>query len=564
MVALNADIVGYSRLIADDYEGTTATIADLHHLVDGRIGEQGGTIANFVGDAFMAVFETVEGAVQAAIGITTEVEKRNETLPEGRWVRFRMGIEQGDAGVTEGKYHGDALNVAARIQAIAPAGGIAVSGGVYRALDEPALRFRSMGRKRLKNIPEQVEVYELADLPSHGSGRGLDRSLALEAPTMALLPIHTEGVDDRVRSGAGLIRAELLHRLSRVPGLEVVDAGPEPVQGGPQSTARYMLETGVHQFGERARVFATLFDVTTMNVVKSHKWSVGVDEMFALADEIADEVARAVEVELIVGTPAGLISRLDDRRSIEQVYLGWYHLRNDTKEGWARALELFGQVAEKHPEQPYGHVLVGFAEWLGVAQGWTADPAAMLEDARKHAATAREVGDPTGMSMAVDAAALMSLGRVDEAMRAMDGLEAIRPTCDVTYGLEASVRRFFGEWERAVELLDLAMRLTGINKPWYPTVKAASLYVGGQLERASALAEALLEYQPNNLEALLVLAASQMELGMERRARATAQLAAERFPSVDPAAWLDGNPYQRREVVARWKQQLARAGMVEH
>jgi len=166
------------------------------------------------------------------------------------------------------------------------------------------------------------------------------------------------------------------------------------------------------------------------------------------------------------------------------------------------------------------------------------------------------------MSQAVEAAVLMSRGEVDAALAQLDNLAIVRPTCDITFGLEGSVRRYLGQWEQAVELLDTAMRLTGINKPWYPTVKATALFVGGRLDEASSLAEGVLEYQPNNLEALLVLAAAQTELGLERRARATGELIRSRFPSVDVNEWLEKTPYQRRELVERWKGDLMSAGAI--
>ena len=499
--------------------------------------------------------------LRTAIAITTAVEERNAELPATRRVRFRMGMDQGPVTVAEGNHHGDALNIAARIQAIAPAGGLAVSGRVYRAVDEPALRFRAMGRQQLKNIPEQVDVYEFFDLPSDRRQRPVNRSLALEQPTLAILPIHTEMVDDTVRATAGMIRHDLIHRLSALPDLEVVDAPTEPGRG-PASSARYMVETGVHQYGSNVRVFAVLFDMDTMNVIKSHKWMTTVDEMFAVSETLASEVAQSVEVELVVGEPARLYADLDDPAAIEKVYLGWYHLRNDTKEGWHRALDMFGDVARSHPSNPYGFVLSGFALWLGATNGWTPDTDAALTQAVELAQQGAAAGDPTGMAQAVEAAVLMSRGEVGEALSKLDHLEIIRPTCDITYGLEGSVRRYLGQWERAVELLDVAMRLTGINKPWYPTVKASSLFVGGRLDEAATLAEGVLDYQPNNLEALLVLAAAQVELGLERRSRATAELVKERFPAVDVEAWLDKTPYQRREIVDRWKGDLASAGAI--
>lgn len=562
LVALNADVVGYSALVAEDFEGTTATMAEYHRLVEATVAGNGGSVANFVGDNFMAVFDDAMAGLKAAIAVSAAVERRNADLPDTRRLQFRMGMDLGPVAAVEGDYLGDALNIAARIQAIAPAGGLAVSGRVYRELDEPALRFRPMGRQRLKNIPEQVDVYQFADLPSDGRESLRRDSLSLESPTLAVLPSHSENVDDAVRSAVGMIRLDLIHRLSMVPDLDVIDAPAEPGEG-PGSTARYMVETGVHQFGERVRVYAVLFDMDTMNVVKSHKWMTNVDELFELSEEIADEVAHSVDVELVVGEPARFYAELEDPAAIEKVYLGWYHLRNDTKEGWHRALQLFGEVAQSHPEQPYGFVLSGFALWLGAANGWIEDVDAALSEAIDLAKRGAAVGDPTGMAQAVEAAVLMSNGRVDEAVSRLDSLQNIRPTCDITYGLEGSLRRYLGQWERAVELLDLAMRLTGINKPWYPTVKASSLFVGGRLAEAAALSEGVLEYQPNNLEALLVLAAAQVEQGLERRARATADLIKERFPLIDVQEWLDETPYQRREIVDRWKGDLTSAGAID-
>jgi class 3 adenylate cyclase/TolB-like protein len=561
-VALNADVVGYSALVADDVETTTSAMSDYYELVSSQVERNGGTLANFVGDSFMAIFEDAMEALKAAIAICKEVEHRNASVLTTRQVRFRMGMDKGPVTFAAGNHHGDALNIAARIQAIARPGGVAVSGRVYRALDEPALRFRPMGRQSLKNIPGEVDVYEFSDLPSGGWEASDQRSLALEAPTLAVLPSHTEMVDDTVRAAVAMIRSDLIHSLSSMPDLRLIDVPDEPDQR-PDAAARYMIETGVHQFGDSVRVFAVLFDVTTMNVVKSHKWATTVGDMFALSDRVAEEATRSVEVELVVGEPARLYAELDDPEAIQQIYLGWYHLRNETKEDWQRAVQLFDHVARIHPDQPYGFVLGGFAAWLGTASQWVADRDLALARAEELAKRGAEVGDPTGMAQAVQAAVLMSRGEVDAALAMLDHLEIVRPTCDVTYGLEGSVRRYLGQWEHAVELLDKAMRLTGINKPWYPTVKASSLFLGNRLEEAASLAQGVLDYQPNNLEALMVLAASQVELGLERRARATGDLIKQRFPTVDVEAWLDKTPYQRREIVDRWKDDLTSAGAIE-
>ena len=281
------------------------------------------------------------------------------------------------------------------------------------------------------------------------------------------------------------------------------------------------------------------------------------DGILTLSEEIASEVGRAIEVEVVVGAPAGLYAELDDPDAIEDVYLGWFHMRSDTREGWDEALRLFSQVADGHPDAPYGYVLRAYALWLGASYGWTPDPVSTFHEVRELAQRAKGMGDPTGMGQALDAAALMSLGEIEAAAETMDHLEIVRPTCDVTYALGGSVRRYLGDWQEAIDLLDIAMRLTGVNKPWYPTVKACSLFIGNRLEDAAAVAEGVLEVQPNNLEALLVLAAAQHELGLDRRAEATADEIRRRFPATDIGAWLAESPYRDDAITDRWSSDLA-------
>jgi adenylate cyclase len=563
MVALNADVVAYSRLMADDLDATTATMEEYAALAERQIVESDGTLVNFVGDNFMAVFDDAVAAVRAAIAITTEVEARNATRDPSRQARFRMGLDQGPVTVSDQQYFGDALNIAARIQALARAGGISASGRVYRALDEPALRFRPTGNRRLKNIPGEVDVYEFDGLPSDGGLGEAPRPLRLETPTLAVLPIHVEMVDEPLRATLGVLRKDLIHRLTRIAQLNVIDAKAEPGSQGRSDAARYMLETGAHQAGDDVRIYVELLDVTTMNVVKALKWTAKAADLLSLSDSIADEVARTVEVEIIVGAPAGLYADLEDPEAIEHIYLGWYQLTSGTLEGWTRSLELFGRVARSHPDQTFGHVLSAFANWVGVSSGWATDPETTLGLALDQARLGREIGDQTGLARMVEAAVLMSQGYAQEALASIEKAEIIRPTCDVTFGLEGSVRRYMGQWDRAVDLTDTAMRLTAVNKPWYPTVKACSLYLGGRVEQASTVAEMVLEHQPQNLEALLVLTAAQVELGLERRARATGELIRSRYPSVDIARWLDDSPYQDREMIDRWKSALIAAGAID-
>ena len=114
LVALNADIASYSKLLADDPVSTTTTLEKYHTLVSATVSKNNGFVVAFVGDNFMAVFEGIRDAMQVAISITSEIEKYNLKVSNQKMVRFRMGLDVGEITISDNQYYGDALNVAAR------------------------------------------------------------------------------------------------------------------------------------------------------------------------------------------------------------------------------------------------------------------------------------------------------------------------------------------------------------------------------------------------------------------------------------------------------------------
>ncbi len=565
--ALNADVVSYTRLLADAPESTAAAMSRFRTLVGIAIGEAGGILVNFVGDNFMATFDSAPDALSAALVISREVAEDNAEKLEFERVRFRMGIDAGTMIVNEhGQHLGDVLNIAARIQSIAKAGGLSVSSVVYTALDEPAMRFRSVGPKHFKGVPEPVHVYEFSDLPADDdTSHRPRRVLSLENPTVAVLPMNVEGLGEEAVAAGRLLLMDLLNALVSIPSLDVVDVsqseGRFDEDAAPPANVRYMLTTGMVGIGPRLRVYAALTEVGAMSNVWGGKWDSTLEEVFDLAERFTADIKRAFEIELIVGEPARIYSDLGDAAGLAKVYEGWYKLTTGTREGWARAIELFEELVESYPENPLGYGLAAFTHWAGAAQGASSDPAASLAMARKRAEWGIEHEDPTGLSHMVLAAVCLEEGDAEEALKQAESASIVRPTCDVTYAMEASVRRYLGQWDEAVVLIDHAMGLSPVTKPWYPTVLASSYYIGQRYEEAAATADEVVSYQPNNLEALLILAASQAALGLERRAHATANIIKDRFPGTRRDEWLDSNPYQDAAFVERWRSDLESAGL---
>lgn len=164
---LAADVVGYSRLMHDNEEGTLATLTAHRAIVDELIAIGHGKIAGTAGDSVLAEFASVVDAVRTAVAIQQALAKANEPLPEESRMQFRIGINVGDVMVKDGDIFGDGVNVAARLEGVAEPGGICVTRGVRDHLrDRMEYKFEDLGEHRVKNIARPVRVFRVSFDPN--------------------------------------------------------------------------------------------------------------------------------------------------------------------------------------------------------------------------------------------------------------------------------------------------------------------------------------------------------------------------------------------------------------
>src|SRR6266849_6769533 len=151
---LSADVVEYSRLMAEDEEQTVKTFGGHKQIFESLVTLHRGRVFNTAGDAILAEFTSAVEAVRCATEIQAALRTRNDQLPPSRQVRFRIGINLGDVMVQGQDLLGDGVNVAARLQGAAEPGGICLSGSVYDQIrNKLSLSFMSLGEKTFKNIP---------------------------------------------------------------------------------------------------------------------------------------------------------------------------------------------------------------------------------------------------------------------------------------------------------------------------------------------------------------------------------------------------------------------------
>lgn len=242
-----ADIAGYSRLVAEDEEETLRRLASYRSVMDDFIVRAGGRIFNTAGDAVLAEFSSAVEAVRCAIDIQESLRTRNLAYPSSRQMSFRIGITVGDVVERDGDLLGDGVNIAARLEGLAPVGGICISRSVHEQVaNKLSVQFADIGEQQVKNIPTPVHAYKIEMRSDDGR---IEPQSPKPQPTKSEQPKRAAWLMPAVTAAACVVAvaaataAYLMIARTAQPGSSVasVDARPSPVAaepGGPPAPAR--------------------------------------------------------------------------------------------------------------------------------------------------------------------------------------------------------------------------------------------------------------------------------------------------------------------------------------
>ncbi len=159
---LSADVKGYSRLMGEDEEATIRTLTTYRELISSLIQQHRGRVVDSPGDNLLAEFASVVDAVRCAVKIQHALKTKNAELPEHRQMQFRIGINLGDVIVEGERIYGDGVNIAARLESLAEAGGLCISGTVYDQVETKLLlTYEYLGEQTVKNIAKPVRVFRV-------------------------------------------------------------------------------------------------------------------------------------------------------------------------------------------------------------------------------------------------------------------------------------------------------------------------------------------------------------------------------------------------------------------
>ena len=303
---LAADVVGYSRLMGADEEGTHERLkGHRRELVDPKITEHHGRIVKTTGDGILVEFPSVVDAVRCAVEVQREMPERNNTVPADRRIEFRIGINIGDIIIEDEDIFGDGVNVAARLEALAEPGGICVSRVVRdQVRDKLDFAFEDQGAQQVKNIARAVHIYRVAMVENARAKAPLSLP---DKPSIAVLPFANMSGDPEQEYFADGMVEEIITALSQIRWLFVIARNStftykgravDVKQVGRELGVRYVLEGSVRKAGTQVRITGQLIDALTDVHLWASRFDGSLENIFELQDRVAVSVAGVIEPAL--------------------------------------------------------------------------------------------------------------------------------------------------------------------------------------------------------------------------------------------------------------------------
>jgi adenylate cyclase len=477
----SADVKGYSLLMADDEEATVTTINAYRELMTDLVERHDGRVVDAKGDNILAEFSSIVDAVRCAVQIQKELALRNAGLPEHRRMEFRIGINLGDVIEEQGGIYGEGVNIAARLEGLAEPGTVYISGTVYDQVEGKLdLGFDYLGEQQVKNIVKPIRVYKVltesasteldADQKTFPEEKGFSLP---DKPSIAVLPFTNMSGDSGQDYIADGITETIIACLSKISEMFVISRNSTFIYKGKSVKiqevgrnlgVRYILEGSVQKVGERVRITAQLIDATTGHHLWAERYDRSMEDFFNLQDEITQEIAIALQVELTEGERARAYRTTKNLEAWACVVQGAGCFRLFTREDNAKARKLAIKATKMDPENVLAWILLGWTHAMDAGFGTG-------ESATEHLKRAVTLAEKAVAMDDLNAEARSLLGYVrlfqkeyDKAL--MEGTKAVDldPNNAYSHSTLAHTMLFSGNFNGAIKMFHKAMRLS----PYYP------------------------------------------------------------------------------------------------
>ncbi len=308
---LAADVVGYSRMMGEDEAGAAALVRERREIVQPIIDAHSGRLFKTMGDGMFIEFASVVAAVECALAMQRQMAAGNEGALEAKRVLYRIGVHLGDVLVEGEDILGDGVNITSRLEGVAEAGGVCISGAAYEHVrGRVEAEFIDLGEKTLKNIARPVHVYAVR-IEADSSQSAPHPALSEFGPprlSIVVLPFANIGGDAEQDYFVDGVTESLTTDLSRIRGSFVIARNTaftyrgkalDVTKIGRELNVRYALEGSVQRSGNRMRVNAQLIDAQSGNHLWAERFERPMTDLFEMQDEIVARIANTLNAQLV-------------------------------------------------------------------------------------------------------------------------------------------------------------------------------------------------------------------------------------------------------------------------
>jgi len=546
---VSADVVGYSRLMGRDEAGTLQRLnAHRSELIDELIEKHGGRIVKTTGDGLLLEFPSVVAAVECCLSFQTGMAKRNSDAGDEA-IRFRIGAHLGDVIVEGDDIFGDGVNIAARLEAIAPPGGLALSDDAYRQVrDKVDIAWDDTGEQELKNIARPIRVWRWSPQTETAfdiTPQSTEPALALpDKPSIAVLPFANLSDDEEQEYFSDGVAEDIITALSKFRWFFVIARNSSFAykgrqvgtrQIGHELGVRYVLDGSVRRAGNRVRISAQLEEAATGKQIWAERYDRPLVDIFELQDEMTSAISGACGHELADAEQQRATRTEPGHLGAWDLYLkGMWHLWRWADHDLEVAETLLGKAIKTDPSLACAHAGLAYLSYLLVQSGVSDDPERDIAQGLVAAETAIQLDEK-------DAFAHFSLGRIH--MMRVDGKSAmgeieraleLNPNlAPASYAMGYLLSMLERENE-AISYLDRALRLSPSDQLGWAVefIKALALQSLGHLDETEKLFEKICRYPANQHWPFTGKAALMAELGQMEEAEKALKIALERRPEL--------------------------------
>ena len=571
-----ADIAGYSRMMGADEAGTHASFKAHRSAIYPIILNHGGRLVKNTGDGFLLEFPSIVGAIEAAIAMQTLMAERNNHLPADRAMHFRMGIHMGDVLADEDELFGDDVNIAVRLESVAPAGGIAVSEKAYtEAGKHLTVTLAAAGPHRFKNIEGPLNVWIWAAAGSDGRDResrdGSNLPAQYRTAIVGVLPFdNLSGSADEYFSDG--LTEDLIHALSLQSFYRVLSRNAtfafKGKSVGPRLIAReidatYLIRGSVRRAGDKIRVTAELIVPENGEQLWTGRYDRDIGELFAMQDEITTNLSAAIAQEIYrAEASAPARSPSSELTAWDRFLKGLSHYYQQTKADFEAAIALFEEAIVLDPGLAIARAYLATIKIQAVQFGWLKSTRELWTSATSLAESSVRLDPRSSFAFSLLAYLRAMQGHHEAAMDAIRRAIELNPYDMGARGVLGICHLVIGEHRQAIELFSMAVQ-RGNSDPRYQwaALNAFSHYLLGQYDASLSWSREALLLNPNHLQGLAVRAAALAQLGRADNAAKAAETLLGHYPEFTVERHLRNFHWKQPADLAHYREGLLKAGV---